>query len=314
MEWFILRDTDGSISTVERNHFSNAVTKNKTFVANRGDILQIELSKEFLQNTSVKKNDLIATIYLNETSRQLVEFRGKLNSAIAELKSVSTGEKKELIAEAKQRLNKAEEEYIQEQKEFERISGLYNGQLISLEQYELAQSRLRIKQIDRDLQTASLSGLTSGAKPEQVDAIRTEIQLIENEINVLEEKEIQFLLTAPFNAQVFKTGSSDTLVFIADNQRIVFIPIAFKYYDKVKQEQTIVLDIGGKKCSGKIFHISPKVEYMNNEMIFFSWAKLDGVNQSVPLYSVFKGSIECDGVTPWEYIKDFLEIVTKWEE
>ncbi len=180
MEWFVLRDTDGSISVIERNHLSNAVTKNKTFVASRGDILQIELSKEYLQNTSVKKNDLIATIYSNETSRQLVEFRGKLNSTIAELKSVSTGEKKELIAEARQRLNKAEEELIQEQKEFERISGLYNGQLISLEQYELAQSRLRIKQIDRDLQTASLSGLTSGAKPEQIEAIRTEIQLIEN--------------------------------------------------------------------------------------------------------------------------------------
>ncbi len=125
---------------------------------------------------------------------------------------------------------------------------------------------------------------------------------------------MQFLLTAPFNAQVFKTGSSDTLAFIADNQRIAFVPTALKYYDKVKNNQVVLLDVAGKKYSGRIIYKSPKVEYMNNEMIFFSWAELNGVDQSVPLYSVFKGSIECDGITPWEYIKSFFEIVTEWEE
>lgn len=308
-EWYIVRDNDGSITTIQKCNQSNALIKSKTIVASRGDVLQFELAASFLQKRAVIQNELVAVVHSNETCRMLAEMQRRLARANSDLLMYISGEKVELIDEAEHRLKKAEEQHERERIEFERLSALYKEALISTKQFETARSRVKLKQIDVELMTASLKSLKSGAKPAQVDGIKKEIHFLEHEIDILQQKEEQLFLTAPFNGYSFKHESQDTLAFIADSVQLIYCPIAYKHYDRIRPGQTVFMELAKGLVRAELLSKGAKTEYLNTEMFFSVLAKTKHTYPEIPLYSVHTGSLICDGLTPLEYLVYFLELL-----
>jgi len=311
-EWILQKQLDGSILITENDHRKNIVNKVSAYQVDRGDFVEFSLNPKIYEKNVISKNDTIGLISSNETARQLAELKGRLSSAQASLDVSLAGEKETIVRIAEEQLNQAKERLANQRKILERKNDLYENKLISEEEYEIVKTTANILELELVAAQANLENLKSGAKPEQIDFLRIEIQSIEEEINMLQDRLKKFTLKSPMDGRLLTLFSSDTLLIVGDTISAVIMPVNMKYHSSIQKAQEFTVDLrlanSTEKVQGQIKKISNVIRYINNQEVLFVTGITNSPLESLPINMVVPCSIEGDGLTLRQHIFRYLNL------
>lgn len=309
-EWILSKKIDGSIQVTERDHLNFLTHQITTYQVERGDLVEFILHPAISTQASIGRGDTIGFIRSNETERQLAELKGRLVSARANLAVAASGEKETTRRIAVEQVNQAMARLENQKHILNRNRELFEQNLISEEEYQFHSMNTRIMELDLLAAQAVLADLSSGAKPEQIDFYRKEIESIKEEIDVLNNRLDSFILTSPFCGDAFRVFSEDTLLIIADTSIAVLMPLNIKYLADIStgQEFTMTSRHGHRtiKADGKLVAISRVTRFMNNEEIFLAVGELQQSMKMFPINRIISCSIQGAAITPREHVQRFL--------
>ena len=123
-EWTLLRDQEGSIGALLRDHTQGTVQSYALNRFERGDVVRLTLHPAIRPRVYVEAGDTIASISSSETERQLAQLTGELSTVLASLEVYASGEKVSIVDKARTQLARAEEQARQHDSELARLREL----------------------------------------------------------------------------------------------------------------------------------------------------------------------------------------------
>ncbi|MBN1299985.1 MAG: hypothetical protein JW995_02115 [Melioribacteraceae bacterium] len=225
-QWLLIKSPDGNLITSMVNYIKG-VNENYTLTQfERGDAVKFKLNSNIYSGRQVVVNDTIGTVYSNETEKQLIDLKSELTSEKALLKVSLSNEKEAVVKSEEQRLEYARKQLEEQEKLFIRQKALHERDLISQEEYDIAEGAVNLFKINVDIAEEMLKTVTTGAKEEEIDFIKSRIDGLSKQINVLEKKFSDFVIQSPVNGIIERIFSSDTLLIISDTTEFLcFFPV-----------------------------------------------------------------------------------------
>ncbi len=304
-ELIINRGRDGLIMATLRNNVQGTVETYSVTQFERGDPVKFRLNRFISSGTHVSAGDTVGWIDSGEIERQLVELEGELKTQKALLYMAETGEKESLIQEAEKRLDHALEQVEEQRKIVERIKNLFETKFVPEQDYEIAQSTLRLFELNIEIAEAQLQTMQSGTKKEEVDMISSQINAIEKDIDALSKKYKQYTITSPISGTVFEISSADTLLIIGDTTSyLVIMPLQVKNRKYINNQQDIKVTVEGLgiPLHGRIVKRGNVVHVLNGNQVFIAIARLSTDNHDLLPGMFTKCSIICEPLRPREYL------------
>jgi hypothetical protein len=310
-EWILRRSTEGSILVSLHNHRSGMVEKYTAAQIERGDAIRFAFDSRLKSEDRIAKGDTIGSIQSNEVKRQLARLKGELIQARASLNLYRSGEKEPIIEEADRQVALAKERTSLQKKIAQRQEQLYKNDLISQEDSEIAGNLARIYELETEIAEAELKTAKTGAKPEQVDFIQAQIQSLEDEIKVLQERQQQFTLLSPIDGRINRILSNDTLLIVSDTASVLIMPLKLQYFPEVEVGSAVELSAnnGAPPIRGQISRIDRNATVLNGEQVLSAVATLDESKTDLPSNIIVSCSIMTQKLTPGEYILRFIKSI-----
>lgn len=272
----LIRSQDDKIVMVARDNLGGVVTFYQVINFERGDAVKLIFSRQFKIGDKITIGDTIGRVISAEMEYQLVKLNGLVQMEMATLDVLKTGAKEELIRELENRLAYAEQQVNAQRKIFERLKVLHEKNLISQQEYEAAESTLKLYEINFDIVKAQLEAFKTGAKPEEIRAVEIKIKALNDEINALMRKLNSFYLLSPINGIVFKFSSSDTIISVADESDYVIIsPFKAGLIHEIREGQKVEVISPQGILNGKIFGIDSYTYFVNGQENIFARIKID---------------------------------------
>jgi len=308
-EWLLYKDSEGRLMTSLVNHRAGVHESYSVRSFQRGDAIQFILNPGISAGASVTISDTIGVIYSNETEKQLINLKANLQSQNALLNVNESKEKEALISEAKQGVAFAERQFEEQQKIYLRQKGLFDKELISEQEFDLSKGALDLFRINIEIAKERLNSVTTGEKQEQIDLVKTNINGLQNEISILEQRFSDYVIQSPVNGTVNRVFSSDTLLIVSDTtEYIVYMPIQWNYKEYVKKDQSVEFDLQDRSSTyGKILAVENSAELIDRNIVSFATATYSGKNTNFIPGLLLECSIICDELTPRQHLFRFLE-------
>ena len=246
MEWTLLRDDSGALGSVLRDHLRGTVDSYSVSQFVRGDAVRVTFDPSLRPNAGVVTGDTIASIYSNETERQLSELNGSLAAALSMFDVFSTGEKESIVAEARARVARAREQVEKQELAVERLRALVANNHASAQELEFAEMQLGVYQSDMAIAQADLETAQTGAKPAQLELTRTEANALRQQIETLQDRLEMFTIRSPITGVAVRSFGPDTLLTIKDTTAfVVVMPVPWAQYEYVSPGQEVKVRMPG---------------------------------------------------------------------
>jgi hypothetical protein len=308
--WILQRETDGSMLITLRDHVHNIVSDYTAYQVERGDVLNFRLSANLSMDNLVSAGDTIGFIQSNIINGELAQLQGLLAVARSNLQVNRSGEKQSLVEAARNQYLLSQEQAQLQSKILERQKALFDSNLVSREEYEINQGTFNIFELQTAMAGSQLQALETGSKPEQIQLSYAEIHSLEREIRVLEQRLSQFVLISPLQGRVFTTFSAESLLFIADTTRIVYMPVNLREQPEVKLNQKIVLEANnGILIAGEIVSIDQMIQRLNDQQVFLVTAVLESGDLPLALNQIVPCTIHGQSKTPWNYLGRLIKAI-----
>ena len=279
---------------IETNHyFSDQPTQRKTYNFDRGDIVDMNFHKGLFGNRQFNQGDIIGTIESTLLNKEIVKVTGELDQAQATLKAALSGEKSSIVEAAENQLKLTETELSQQKIIVKRMAELKKSNLVSDQEFEIAENYLKECEIEVLAAKANLNTVATGEKPEAITVYRKNIKALESELDLLRQKQKQYNIIAPFDGVT--TFVSDTLLtFSNQNYLGVIFPVQLSKREAIKAGQKIDITLPelSMKSSGVIVSINRHATNVSGRQIVMVTAKLKA--QSFPLGAIVKCNVYCD--------------------
>lgn len=310
-EWSLIRGTDGNLITSLLNN-KNGITDNYSVTQfQRGDAAKIEINNRISTGSLISPNDTIVKIFSNDINKEIAELRTELNSEEAMLNVLSSMEKKEIIETEKENVVYAGRQLIEQQRLYERKKKLFEGNLISREEYEIAEGAVALFKINLDIAKQRLAVVESGAKPEEINMVRAKINDLRNEISILQKKMSDHIILSPVPGVVCRSFSADTLLTVQDiEELIILIPVQVKEIKELKLNQGVRVTFAGSndKYRGTIINWERSVRTVNQKQYVVAAAAVENSSMLFPGVSA-ECSIFISDMLLRDYLyKEFLSI------
>ena len=306
----LIYSSSGRLTVLLKDNLNGVVSASLIAQFERGDVASFRLNPVIKLGAYVKSGDTIGVIYSSEFERELVKLIGELQVEKAMLDFYRTGEKEELIAEAKERLNYAKEQAREQMKILRRMKLLYEKNLISAQEFELAQTTANLYNINVKIAEAQLKALQSGAKKEQIDVIMKKIKALEDEISVLRKMLSMLAVVSPVDGVVFRIASGDTLLSIADTTGyVVLIPVGLKDVGKIKSGGVVEVLANGVYYPGRIERIERVVRVFKGRQMFIAVARFRALKGRFFAGEILNYRIRCGRTNLYSYIGNFFKTI-----
>lgn len=128
------------------------------------------------EGDAVRAGDTLATLALPATTGDVAQREARLEQAEARLREVQAGPRAQEIATAQAELRAREAEAARSARDAERLRVLERAGAVSRADHEAAQTAARVAASQRDAARQALSLLREGARSEQVDQARADLQ------------------------------------------------------------------------------------------------------------------------------------------
>ena len=308
-EWIVLKGNNGQLITQLNNRESGVVKNYSVQEFERGDNVSFTTLPIYGLGTEVKTDDTIGYVYSNEIQRQIILLKGQIKIARANLQLNLSGEKESIINEAQENLTYQKRKAEEQRKILARKKALFESNLISQQEYEIAEGTAALNDIEISIAEAQLKSALSGAKNQQVDLIKQKINAYEDEIAVWQNRLSDDKLICPISGLITQMTDGDTLFVISDTSAfVILIPIKLQEKEFIKPDDIIKIELpfGQGYSEAKLKTIGHSVHYVSRTPVVYGTAIInDNANRLMPDMLV-KCYIETGSVTVFEHLKRMM--------
>ncbi|TVQ78897.1 MAG: hypothetical protein EA358_04390 [Flavobacteriales bacterium] len=275
-EWQLGKTSEGNLVSNYKDHRKGTLETYSVTEFQRGDVVTFELNEDLKHKSFIREGDTIGIYNSNEELRKLIELQGTLGILEAELEFYTTGQKPEDVDEALHRLKLARQELATEKKLISRSRLLHRDSVISDQEFEIAENRYRVKEINLDIAEARYRSITTGEKPEQELLLRAKIKATKDQLSQVEERLESLVLRSPFSGMVIHQhgNSSNRVMALADTTSIVAV-CGFQSKDRpyILVGQKVFAKYGPHKIEGRIINVDNTMQVIEGRSAFFARAE-----------------------------------------
>jgi multidrug efflux pump subunit AcrA (membrane-fusion protein) len=219
----LVKNQNGILSTEYKDYSAPGVQSLTAAQFERGDVTSFVPDPQLRFHSQIHKGDTIGVIKSNEWLQRIAELDGSLKIARATLEVFQTGEVESMIKEAKHQLEFASAEAANQKRIFERISDLFKEDLVSDEEYEFHKTQLALLDINVTIAEAQLETVSKGSKPAQIQLIRTEVESLQDQLDIYKERVHSSVLISPIDGELIGSYSVDTLYMVYDQSELIAV-------------------------------------------------------------------------------------------
>lgn len=311
-EWSLMGRPGGSLVHIYESHLKGVVSEYGVSEVQRGDIARYTFNEDLFRQGVVQKGDTLAWLYTSDVQLKIIELEGELSYQQSLLEVYLTGEKPEEIRVAENRIELARQELETQQALTSRMIRLFEEGVIARQEYELSVNDLKVREHDLDIALAVYNTLTSGRKSEDINAVRSRVNALDQQIIQLKKHIDAFHLVAPIGGTIIRErnpvmeNSSDVILRIADfSSFVVLLPVDHTEEAYLEPGQMVKVNPGGgqEELIGELVTIDRTVRLINNRPKIFLTVLINDTPQT-NLYRnmMVQAQVESDILGVWPYL------------
>jgi hypothetical protein len=307
-EWLLTKNEEGGVLATLSDNLQGSVENYAVLSIVRGDAFRFDVNPSLKPGDPLNAGDTVVRVFSHELAREFHRLSGELAVAKSSLAMVKSGEKEAITQEAERALSLAKERAEVQQQIFARQDSLYNRNLISPEEFELARSAAQTSAIEVAIAEARLQTVRTGAKPEQIRLIESQIASLEAQMRALSRQVGALTLVSPFSGTFQSSPGTDTLLTLEDTARVILMPIPIKHLGRIGSGQFVKVRIPRQSESyeGAVVRVDQRVRIVNGAQVVMAVATLNGRVKSLPSNLIGIGSIQTDQVSPAQYLRYWI--------
>ena len=308
-EWVLEKGRDGQLMESTFNYETGNSDGYRVSHFERGSSINFSFHPSITPGGTIVKGDTIGSILSSEVQERLISLQGDLATAKSSLAVMTSGEKTAIVQEAQRRLQFAEKRLDEHSRALARAEKLFSEDLISRQSLEEEQGQAKLLSLEVSIAESHLRATQTGEKPEQLGLIQARIAALADEIKAIHARTASYTLTAPISGRILRDYSPTTLLTISDQRRyVVLVPVKWEDYFHVSQMQNARIELKGfpGPVVGTVVSLDREIEVLNGVKVVMLTAILDPSEQNLMPGMLAKCKIECNPVTPLEYVKRLL--------
>ena len=277
----------------------------------RPDFVTFTLDPSIEVGLVVSKDAIVGTIQSAENKLRFEELSGELNIAMANLAFLKTGEKPAVQEEKLQAMQYAKTELAAYQPGWKRKQELFRQNLISLEEYELAETKMKLLEQQVSITGAELQTVRTGEKAEKIRIAERQITDIENRLATIDHKLSSLTIFSPIEGVMMgKTDETSVMTIAKLDTMVVEIPVdesKIKYL-RTNAPLTIMVDaLEQSRMEATILSIDKTPQFVGGRSMYIARANLPNrENQILPGMTGFV-QIACKPVTIMGLLKRWMK-------
>jgi hypothetical protein len=283
-EWMVTVTAGGGIITSVLDRNSGVTRRYDVSEFSRGDAIRFSLDPRIVIGSALGKGDTVGVLESSETERELANLHGDLASARASLAALAAGEKESIVDEARQKVEFAKRRSQEMDILLARQKKLHERDLISREEYELAEQNASGAAIHVSIAEAQLRSAVTGVKSEQIRMAREQIVSLEREIKVLERRRKGYELVMPLAGLVMQAGAGDTLLVVSDTtEYVVVMPLPLNERSFVSTGRRVRLraETAHRIPDASVTAVDQAVHSLAGRQVVLATARLQGTPREV---------------------------------
>jgi hypothetical protein len=309
-EWVLTRDTEGGLISTLYDHEWGIISEVSSYKFERGDIANIQITPfQASQKRIVLHGDTIARVRSYILEERINALQVQLAVEKARFRSTSAGEKVPVIAEARQRLEFAREQYNLDKLNFERAKGLYQDAVISELEFNEAENTFKLAEIQIKIARSALEAAEMGEKPEEVALIRATIKSIENELAFLLGKREQYTLVSPISGIADYTVVPEQVLAVDDTSKLILtVPVRLNNQRLVKKGTPLEVRVPGlkEKLAGEVIGLNSEVQVLEGTQVLMVKAEVHDELGVVRKGTMVECTFKCEKIRLWAYLNRLI--------
>jgi hypothetical protein len=284
-EWLLMRTGPDSFEarliereTGERQSFA-------LYRFERGDRIRFDLAEGVRPGRRVAAGEEIATLRSRLNRTQLETLRLELREAQASLTAAETGEKSEIVAQARGEVEVAEALVSQRRSEYERATRLRESDLLPDADHEIAESGYRQAEAALAAARSRLRAAEVGEKEAIVAAFRARVDLLSGQIREAQTRLDEERLCSPLAGEIITLQADSALVRVADTDTLFALaPIPPSRAAALRVGGGAVVEASGSVAvalDGRIVAIDGQASTISGRTFFWVTVALPNLEQAV---------------------------------
>lgn len=307
--WALTKGTDGQLVG---NSFNYATGLSEGYTVTqfaRGEAVRISLHPSVAASGRVAVGDTVVSVRSTEAEERLAELRGELSVAQAALASGSTGEKEPVVEAMEHQLERAMASAAQQHRELDRVSRLFETKLVPQQEFEEAQSAADLADAEVGIARSQLEVARSGAKPEEIELLRSNIESLVRQIDVVKTRLASLTVTSPLDGIVSRGLSPDTLLVVSDVRSLVlFIPVSWSDYGYASKARRVAVRVreSAQEMTAELVSFQPEVRLLEGKPAVVATAVLSEAPEGLMPGMVTRCVIQCEPMTIFQRLKRLM--------
>jgi hypothetical protein len=310
-EWMLIRQNDGSLAGITRNNIKGIIQNYSAYQIDRGDMIWFSVNPGMRTGIQLSTKDTLGIFTSSFLLEELAELQGQLDVAYATLEVNRTGEKSSMLEEAENTYMLNLEKAKVQKQILERQTSLFADNLVSTQDYDITKGQTRVAELEVQAAEARLQSLKTGAKIQEINLNRVEIQAIERNLETLKNRINHLYLVSPVCGDLHLEIANDTLMIVSDTMRVVILPVPIEYFNEISVGQRVSVrePYNGDTLFGKVIRVEKIFRIVARQQVFLVTTLLENAGSGLPVNLIVSASIEAEPRSVWRYLSDMEKIL-----
>jgi hypothetical protein len=306
VEWSLIQtEPDKFLSTIYRNDL-NRMESLLLLQFDRQDFVQFNMKKSILEGITVRKGDPIARLQSSENELMLSNLLGELRQARANLAAAASGEKPAIQDEAQKAVEYARLELKAFQDQFQRKKQLYEQNLISEEEWTVVKSTHDLYRKNVNLQQARLAAVQTGAKPQEIESLESDIARLRDQIDIMRRKMSMGEIHSPLSGMVSNLVK-DSLLCKVNKADTIVIQVPVRTSEKIYITTGMIIDYhtmeDRQNKNSRVGRISSHSTIINGQPMVIVSGIIPNKDGSIQPGTTGFAKIQCENITLIEHLR-----------
>ncbi|MFH1571776.1 MAG: HlyD family efflux transporter periplasmic adaptor subunit [Gemmatimonadota bacterium] len=308
-EWLVLGSTtSGRFTVVLRDNATGQAEDLAAHELERGDDVRTELRAGLAAGTWVAAGDTVGRLRSPALEARLAELQTRLATAEAQLQLQAGSHRAIRIAGARRELAASQQQTRQQQKRVEGLRAFREAGRASKGQVEEAENMLALAAIGEEVARTELDAALVGATASDTGLSAAQIQDLQRERDLLQQRRAAQTLVAPFRGRVVAKAAGDTLLAVQGADSLIaqlWVPAQDQARVARGAAVTLRLPGRGKAVTGEIVRIGARRTPPGQQQVVLAWARLRPAEGVAPGL-VGRATIRGKGVRLRQYVVELL--------
>ncbi len=298
-EWKLVKD-GSDFRTEEVNYTTGPFSNSKSFVFQRGDVIDIHFDEHLHDGAFVHKDSILLQFSSMMHNLRIQRALNEIEIQESLRNAGNAAMKAPILMEAKERISLAESNLKLQEVNHKRLANLVKDGIISQAELDAQTNRLEVARQKLYIAKQNLRSTTFEEKPEDVAVYETRISNTDKELDLLLAQQNSYTIPSPFSGQLEMNPAEEILLSIRDTGSIsLLFPFPIDQKDILSESSFLALETENGQVSLP-FHLKEDVSIIQGEQKCLGIARLDG--EQLAFGHVMRASVVCDTLTLKNYL------------